>query len=209
MWLYCRQLLFFFLLSALGMLLISLQSIASNNIERTINKALNGNIEAQNLLGDIYFKGSGLSRDYSKAHAWYRTMALFGDNSSSSKITELQHQMSDDEIYNAIKEYNYIYRKIAESTNDSLNYMPIGQISNCDAAEDRLLKLVRKDQKNFTQENTISNFCQIADDTLTIWTEIENIVIQCPSIDKTGLEYQFAKETIHWAIETKLRTCIS
>ena len=209
MWLFYRQLLFFFLLSALGTLLIALQSIASYNVEQITKNALTGNIEAQYLLANMYYEGSGISRDYSKAHAWYRTMELFGDSSSIAKIFELQELMTDDEIYKAIKEYNIIYRKIARTSNDSIKHFPIGQITNCDAAENRMLSLERKDQKNFRQENTISNFCQIADDSLTIWTEIENIVIQCPDIDKTGSEYQFAKETIHWAIETKLRTCAS
>ena len=202
MWLFYRQLLFFFLLLALGILLIALQSIASYNVEQITKNALNGNTEAQYLLANMYYEGSGISRDYSKAHAWYRTMTLFGDGSSSSKVTNLQHLMNDDEIYKAIKEYNNIYRKIAESNKYSLNNFP-----NCEAAKERMLKLERKDQKNFTQNKSISNFCQIADESLTIWTEIENIVIQCPDIDRTGLEYQFAKESIHWAIETKLRTC--
>ena len=208
MWLYSRQLLFFISLSAIGILLIALQSIASNNIEHITHSALNGNTEAQYILGEMYINGNNTSRDYSKAHAWYRTMALFGDNTSSSKLIELQHLMTDDEIYNAIKEYNFLYANIAKST-DSIKLIPIGQISNCDAAEDRMISLERKDKKNYEKGTSYNTLCKIADDALTIWTEIENIVIQCPDIDKTGSEYQFAKETIHWAIETKLRTCFS
>ncbi len=200
------QLLYYFLFTLFGLLIVSLQSMASNDIDQLLEDAVRGDTSAQMQLGEIYFEGAGVLQDYAKAHAWYRVTALFGDDSAIDKIDQLQSAMTDDEIFDAINEYNSIYEKISKAADDK-ELFKSGKIINCETANNRFLSLQRKDQNNFQNNSSITDFCQLAEASLTIWTEIENIVSQCPDIDENGSESQFAKESIYWATETKLRTC--
>ena len=109
--------------------------------------------------------------------------------------------------FDALKEYNTIFDKISETNKNDQQPFQNGKILNCETANNRFISLQRKDQNNFQNNNSLIDFCQLAEASLTIWTEIENIVTQCPDIDESGSESQFAKESIYWATETKLRTC--
>ena len=204
---YTKQLFIYFSFALLGLYLVTLQSTASNDIDQLIEDAIRGDTGAAQQLGEMYFEGVGVLQDYSKSHAWYRIMALFGDNSSVDKVNQLQKEMTDDEIYEALNEYNRIYNKISESENNDEKSFTNGKIINCDIANSRLLSLERIDQNNFHDRDGIIDFCQLAEASLTIWTEIESIVTQCPDLDESGSESQFARESIYWATETKLRTC--
>ncbi len=197
--------LFFLIIS--GVYIISLKLLAANNIDELVQNAIRGNTIAQMQLGDIYQEGEGVLQDYSKSHAWYRAMALFGDNSSSEKVNNLQQEMTDEEIFNAVKEYNNIYSKISKTTSNNKETFRPSKVFNCDTANFRVQSLKRTDQYNFQNKNDQISFCQLADASLIIWSEIERIVKQCPALDTNGLEAQFAKESIYWATETKLRTC--
>ena len=206
MWPYRKQLLLCFISAILGISLVILKATASDEIKQLIQSAINGNTTAQMQLGDMHIEGVGVLQDFSKAHAWYRIMALYDDMSSVEKVAQLQQSMTDEEIYDALKEYNNIYSKISKSDN-SQKLLPIGKITNCETANSRFQSLLRTDQVNFQDNSTLIDFCQLAEASLTIWTEIETIVTQCPNLDKSGSEIQFAKESIYWATETKLRTC--
>ena len=70
-----------------------------------------------------------------------------------------------------------------------------------------MISLERLDGKNLGSDNNMSNYCTLAKDSLIIWEEIQNIISQCPELDINGVESQYAKETIEWAFETKIRTC--
>ena len=204
---YKKQLIFYFLTAILGLYLVTLQSTASNTVEQLTEEAIEGDTTAQMKLGDMYFDGVGVLQDYAKAHAWFRIMALFDDNSSAEKVNQLQQAMTDDEMFDALVEYNNIYNKIVDANKDDDQPFQNGKIMNCETANSRFISLQRKDQNNFQNRDSIIDFCQLAETSLTIWTEIENIVSQCPDIDESGSETQFAKESIYWATETKLRTC--
>lgn len=206
MWQYRKQLLFCFLLAILGIYIVTLQSTASNDIDLLVQDAVDGDTTAQMQLGDMHIDGVGVLQDYAKAYAWFRIMALYDDISSADKVAQLQQSMTDDEIFDALKEYNYIYSKITKS-DKSQELLQFGQIINCETANSRFQSLLRKDQGNFQDNSTIIDFCQLAEASITIWTEIETIVTQCPNLDESGSEIQFAKESIYWATETKLRTC--
>ena len=207
MWIYKNQLLIYFFSALLGLFLVTLKSTASNDIEQLIEDAIRGDTTAQQQLGEMHFEGVGVLQDYSKAHAWYRIMALFGDNSSVDKVNQLQQEMTDDELYEALNEYNRIYNKISASENNDEKSFTNGKIIDCEIANSRLLSLERIDQNNLQNRESVIDFCQLAEASLTIWTEIESIVTQCPDLDESGSESQFAKESIYWATETKLRTC--
>ena len=204
---YRKQLILYFLFTILGFYLVTLHSTASNDFDQLVKDAIRGDTTAQLQLGEMYYEGIGVLQDYSKAHAWFRIMAIFGDNSSADRVNRLQQSMSDDEIYDAINEYNDIYRKISDIDFGDQELFENGKITNCNTANNRIQSLQRKDQNNFNDNSTITDFCQLAEASLTIWTEIKNIVAQCPELDESGSESQFAKESIYWATETKLRTC--
>ena len=202
-----KQIISYCIVAVLGLYLVTLQTTASNDISQLTKDAIKGDTSAQMQLGDMHYEGAGVLQDYAKAHAWYRIMALFGDNSSADKINQLQQAMTDDEMFDALKEYNIIYENISESVKAKQEPFRNGKIINCETANSRFKSLQRKDTNNFQGNNSLVDFCQLAEASLTIWTEIENIVAQCPQIDESGSESQFAKESIYWATETKLRTC--
>ena len=204
---YRKQLILYFIFTVLGFYLVTLHSTASNDFDLLLKDALHGDTSAQLKLGEMYYEGIGVLQDYSKAHAWFRIMAVFGDNSSADRINQLQKSMTDDELYEAINEYNNIYNKISNIDFGDQELFENGKIINCNTANHRILSLQRKDQDNFKDNSTLMDFCQLAEASITIWTEIKNIVDQCPELDESGSEGQFAKESIYWATETKLRTC--
>ena len=180
---------------------------ASNDIDQLSKNALIGSTDAQNQLGEMYFEGVGVLQDYTKAHAWYRIMTLYGVETNKEKLNQLQQLMTDDEIYEALVEYNNIFKKISELDNENKKLPAVGLITDCEIAKNRMLSLERIDQNNFEDNQQVSNLCQLAEHSLTIWTEIKNIVAQCPKLDSNGSDSQYANESIHWAKETKLRTC--
>lgn len=202
-----KQIFLYIIVAILGLYLVTLHSTAANSIEQLTKDAINGDTTAQMQLADMYYEGAGVLQDYSKAHAWFRIVALFDDNSSAEKIDQLQEAMTDDEMFDALKEYNVIYDKISEANKNDQQPFQNGKIINCETANNRFISLQRKDQNNFQDKNSLIDFCQLAESSLTIWREIDNIVTQCPDIDESGSESQFAKESIYWATETKLRTC--
>ena len=180
---------------------------ASNEVDQLSNYAFSGSTDAQKKLGEMYLEGIGVLQDYSKAYAWYRIVTLFDVDTNKDKINKLQQLMTDDEIYEALVEYNNIYKKITEENDDRQNLPSVGLITDCNTAKKRMASLERIDRQNFGKNKYVSHICQLAEHSLTIWTEIKNIVTQCPDLDKKGSEMQYAIESIYWATETKLRTC--
>ena len=51
---------------------------ANATLENLIKMANSGEVEAQNKLGNMYYKGEGVSQDYQKAIEWYKKAALRG-----------------------------------------------------------------------------------------------------------------------------------
>jgi TPR repeat protein len=51
-----------------------------------------GNSDAQSMLGDMYDKGQGVSRDYSTAVSWYSKAAAQGDGVARSSLITMRHK---------------------------------------------------------------------------------------------------------------------
>ena len=58
--------------------LLSLLSLSAQTIDELKTRAANGDAEAQNNLGNCYYNGEGVTKDYAEAVRWYRKAAEQG-----------------------------------------------------------------------------------------------------------------------------------
>jgi hypothetical protein len=84
-----------------------------NPITQTKIKAYRGDVDAQIKLGDMYYKGSDVERDYNEAVKWYKEAAEDGNADAMYKLGNLYF---NDKIQSAAKdEFMFWYKKAAEN----------------------------------------------------------------------------------------------
>jgi TPR repeat protein len=60
-----------------------------------------GNARAQHLIGVMYHKGEGVSRNSVRAFAWFSLAAAHGDRDAQAKLREVSQTMTPDELSQA------------------------------------------------------------------------------------------------------------
>ena len=92
----------------------------ANIIRNFYKHAEQGNAEAQNLLGEMYFLGRGVGQDYQEAAKWYRKAAEQGDANAQNLLGELYSY--DEGVKQDYQEAAKWYRKAAEQGDANAQY---------------------------------------------------------------------------------------
>ena len=54
--------------------------------------AAQGNVQAQTVLGLLYYQGKGVKQDYTKARAWWEKAAAQGNNVAKKSLQDMQNK---------------------------------------------------------------------------------------------------------------------
>ena len=92
----------------------------ANIIKNIINRAEQGNAEAQNLVGEIYFLGKGVIQDYQEAAKWFSKAAEQGDANAQNLLGEMySYGEGEKQDYQEAAKW---YRKAAEQRDANAQY---------------------------------------------------------------------------------------
>lgn len=72
-------------------MIISMQNYSAEELESLIETAEQGNADAQNNLGVMYYFGYGVPQDYKKAFEWYTKAAEQGNAKAQYRLGDMYY----------------------------------------------------------------------------------------------------------------------
>ena len=138
----------------IGAVIMALEN--SDNIDELIEKANEGDSEAQFKLGNMYYYGQGVNQDYAKAIEWYERAAEQG-NAAAQFNLGLMYDFGKGVERDYAKAIEW-YEKAAEQGDVYAQYKLGVMYENCEGVEQDYAKAFEWYEKAAEQENAAAQF---------------------------------------------------